>query len=177
MSSPSDLTHEDVTRILRLIDEMQDVEVRLEVAGMKLHVRKFSSMAALSERPSLDTPTVDETSPARPASAQAPVAASSAPVVAERTAALPTSATAASSDVVAIRAPMLGRVFRAPSPTEPAYVEVGSKVEPDDTVCIIEVMKLFNTVKAGVRGTIAQISIENGAMVEYEAVLFLVKQE
>ena len=76
-----------------------------------------------------------------------------------------------------IRAPMLGRFFRASSPSEPAYVEVGSRVQPEDTVCMLEVMKLFNTVPAGVAGTIVEILVENGAMVEHDAVLFRVRPE
>jgi acetyl-CoA carboxylase biotin carboxyl carrier protein len=174
---------------------MSDVEVRLEVDGMKLHVRKFSGAASI-ERVSLDAPTVAQEMPASemrvttqaPATA-APAAESIAASTQGRIAGdrrLTEADTAIArnadenpipSDFIAIRAPMLGRFFRAPSPTEPAYIEVGSEVQPDDTVCIIEVMKLFNTVKAGVCGTIAQINVANGDMVEHDAVLFLVKPE
>jgi biotin carboxyl carrier protein len=62
---------------------------------------------------------------------------------------------------------MLGIFYRAPSPAEPAYVEVGSRVEPDTVVGLIEVMKLMNSVAAGVTGTVAEVCAENGAMVEY----------
>ena len=72
---------------------------------------------------------------------------------------------------------MLGRFYCASSPSEPAYVEVGSKVKSEDTVCMIEVMKLFNSVQAGVSGTIVEISAQNGEMVEHDAVLFRVRPE
>jgi acetyl-CoA carboxylase biotin carboxyl carrier protein len=66
-----------------------------------------------------------------------------------------------------VNAPMLGTFYRAPKPGEPPYVEVGSLVEPDTIVGIIEVMKLMNTVRAGVRGTVAEIPGRDGALVEY----------
>ncbi|HEY1729100.1 MAG TPA: acetyl-CoA carboxylase biotin carboxyl carrier protein [Candidatus Baltobacteraceae bacterium] len=67
----------------------------------------------------------------------------------------------ADSDLIAIRAPMSGTFFRAPAPNEPPFVEVGSRVSASDTVCIVEVMKLFNTISAGVAGTVVEIAAEN----------------
>lgn len=67
----------------------------------------------------------------------------------------------ADSGLVAIRAPMSGTFYRAPAPTEPPFVEVGSKVGASDTVCIVEVMKLFNTIAAGVAGTVVEIVAGN----------------
>ncbi len=63
--------------------------------------------------------------------------------------------------LVAIRAPMSGTFFRAPAPNAPSFVEVGSRVEATDTVCIVEVMKLFNTITAGVSGTVVEIVAAN----------------
>lgn len=71
---------------------------------------------------------------------------------------------------------MLGTFYRTPKPAAPPYVEVGSLVDEEDPVCIIEVMKLFNTVKSGVRGRIAQICAEQGQMVEFQQTLFLVEK-
>lgn len=65
------------------------------------------------------------------------------------------------ASLVAIRAPMSGTFYRAPAPNAPAFVEVGSKVSPSDTVCIVEVMKLFNTIAAGVSGTVVEIAAAN----------------
>jgi acetyl-CoA carboxylase biotin carboxyl carrier protein len=56
---------------------------------------------------------------------------------------------------------MSGTFYRAPAPNAPAFVEVGSKVGASDTVCIVEVMKLFNTIAAGVSGTVVEIAAEN----------------
>jgi len=65
------------------------------------------------------------------------------------------------SGLVAIRAPMSGTFYRAPAPNEPPFVEIGSRVGATDTVCIVEVMKLFNTLAAGVSGTVVEIVAAN----------------
>ena len=71
---------------------------------------------------------------------------------------------------------MLGTFYSAPKPGAPPFVEIGQLVREDDTVCIIEVMKLFNTVKAGLQGRIIKILAENAQMVEYQQTLFLVEE-
>ena len=68
---------------------------------------------------------------------------------------------------------MLGTFYKAPAPGEPPFVEVGTEVDEDTTVCIIEVMKLFSTIKAEKRGRVTRVSVEDGALVEYGQVLFL----
>jgi acetyl-CoA carboxylase biotin carboxyl carrier protein len=69
------------------------------------------------------------------------------------------------TDALAIRAPLPGVFYRAPSPGAPAFVEIGSRVGPDTVVGIIETMKLMNPVHAGASGTIAEIRAENGEMI------------
>lgn len=66
-----------------------------------------------------------------------------------------------------ITAPSIGVIWRAPKPGAPPFVEVGQEVGPDDVVFLIEVMKLFTTVPAGVAGRVSSFHVENGAMVEY----------
>ncbi|MEO6078200.1 MAG: biotin/lipoyl-containing protein [Steroidobacteraceae bacterium] len=75
---------------------------------------------------------------------------------------------------VAVAAPLLGIFYRSPRPGEAAFVEVGNRVEADTNVGIIEVMKLMNTVRAGLRGEVVAIPARNGELVEYgEALLFV----
>jgi len=76
--------------------------------------------------------------------------------------------------LIPIKAPLLGIFYRSPKPGAPPFVEVGDDVTEDDTVCLIEVMKLFNTVKAEVKGRIVKISAENNQMVEYNQTLYLI---
>jgi len=73
-----------------------------------------------------------------------------------------------------VSAPLLGTFYRAPKPGAAAFVEVGSQVEEDTIIGIIEVMKLMNTVRAGVRGKVTQILSGDGALVEYGETLMRV---
>jgi acetyl-CoA carboxylase biotin carboxyl carrier protein len=75
-------------------------------------------------------------------------------------------------DVVMIEAPMLGVFYAADAPGEEPFVKPGSRVEPDTTVCIIEVMKMMNSVPAGVSGTVIEVCKENGDMVKEGEPLF-----
>jgi acetyl/propionyl-CoA carboxylase alpha subunit len=81
----------------------------------------------------------------------------------------------ADDGLVDVVAPGVGTFYRAPAPGEPPFVDVGTAVEESTQVCILEVMKLMNAVVAGVRGTIAEVCVENGAAVQYGDVLFRVR--
>ena len=74
-----------------------------------------------------------------------------------------------------IKAPIVGTFYRAPSPDAPPFVELGSKVEAGQVVCIIEAMKLMNEIKSEISGKIVDILIENGDPVEFGTVLFLIE--
>ena len=79
--------------------------------------------------------------------------------------------------LIPIKSPLLGIFYRSPKPGAPPFVEVGNSVTEDDTVCLVEVMKLFNTVKAGVKGRILKICAENNDMVEFNQTHFLIEPE
>ncbi len=72
---------------------------------------------------------------------------------------------------------MLGTFYRAEAPGKPPFVEVGTRVDPDTIVCIIEVMKMMNSVPAGVAGTVTEVVAENAHLVEYGEPLFRVEPE
>ena len=72
-------------------------------------------------------------------------------------------------------APTVGTFSRAPAPGDDPFVDVGSTVDEDSVVCIVEVMKLMSSVTAGMRGTIAEVCVENAAPVQYGDVLFRVR--
>lgn len=75
----------------------------------------------------------------------------------------------------AIKSPMVGTFYSSPSPDAKPFVSVGSVVDEETDVCIIEAMKVFNNIKAECRGTIAKILVSNGQVVEFGQTLFLVK--
>jgi acetyl-CoA carboxylase biotin carboxyl carrier protein len=74
-----------------------------------------------------------------------------------------------------IRAPSLGTFYRSPKPGTPPFVEVGSNIGAETEICLIEVMKLFTTVRAGVKGTVREIYPADSDLVEYNQPLFLVE--
>ena len=133
------LTAQDVAEITRLLEESQFDELHLEHAGFKLTLKRGAAVRREA------------------ASASAP-AASPAPASAAST---------SDASVLEVTAPFVGIFYRAPRPGAPPYIEVGSQVEEDTTVGIIEVMKLMNAVRAEVSGTVFEVLVEDGAVVEY----------
>ncbi len=80
-------------------------------------------------------------------------------------------------DLVEIKSPIVGTFYVTPSPDSEPYVEVGSSVNPQTVVCIVEAMKVMNEIRAETSGTIAEILVTNGQAVEYGQVLFKVKPD
>jgi acetyl-CoA carboxylase biotin carboxyl carrier protein len=93
-------------------------------------------------------------------------------------AAQPETAPSASSPVAAktvvIESPMVGTFYASSAPDAPLFVTVGSAVQPDTIVCIIEAMKVFTDIPAGIAGTVAEILVKNGQSVEFSQPLFRV---
>ena len=79
------------------------------------------------------------------------------------------------SKYIEIKSPMVGTFYRSPSPEKGPYVKVGDTISVDDTICLIEAMKLFNEVKSEVNGKIVKVLLEDASPVEYDQVLFLVE--
>ena len=94
--------------------------------------------------------------------------------VAQSTGPAAISASAVSKIFAEVRSPTPGVFFRASHPGEPPFVEVGSQVMPETVVCIVEVMKLMNTIEAGVEGTIGEICVADGSEVSEGQILFRV---
>lgn len=159
------LTHKDVRDILGIIDAAEHLnEIELAIGGMRLHVVRHGAGAA-STTPRTMQSIAPAVAPAAPSVQSSP---SGARVVPSADGAVP-------DGVIAIRAPMLGTFYRAPAPGEKPFVEVGQRIRADDTVCMVEVMKLFNSIPAGVDGVVVKICAENGSMVEFDQVLMHVK--
>jgi len=137
------LSAEDVAEITRLLEESQFDELHLEHAGFKLTLKRGAALRREGATASAPAP-----SPA-PASA----------------------ASASDGSMLEVTAPFVGIFYRAPRPGAPPYIEVGSQVVEDTTIGIIEVMKLMNAVRAEVSGTVVEVLVEDGAVVEYGQVL------
>jgi acetyl-CoA carboxylase biotin carboxyl carrier protein len=100
--------------------------------------------------------------------------AAAAPVALAAASPSPT-ASPAEEHAVPIKSPTVGTFYQAPSPGEPAFVKVGDAVKADTVVCIVEAMKVFNQIPAGVSGTISKVLLNDGDPVEFGQTLFLVK--
>jgi acetyl-CoA carboxylase biotin carboxyl carrier protein len=86
-----------------------------------------------------------------------------------------TGSSAPAGNEMDIKSPMVGTFYRAPSPEAANYVEVGTEVNPDTVVCIIEAMKVMNEIKAEVRGVITATMVENAKPVEFGQALFKIR--
>jgi acetyl-CoA carboxylase biotin carboxyl carrier protein len=167
------LSDDDVREILRLIDESKLDELRIETPELKLHVlRGGRPAAAPAAEPAPPAPEPAQSGQPAAASDAAPEPAAS-PATAAPDAAAP--ATAARDGALTIEAPMLGTFYRAPEPGAEPFVDVGTRVEPGTVVCLIEVMKMMNSVQAGVAGTIVEVCADNAEVVEHGDPLFKVE--
>jgi acetyl-CoA carboxylase biotin carboxyl carrier protein len=159
-----ELSEDDVLHILKLIDESKFDYFQLEVGELKITVSKGEPIP-ISASPQ----NAPASQASAPAARSAPVAPASAPVKeAPKPVAIP-------EGMVAIKAPMVGVFYAAPEPGKPPFVTVNAVVKAESTVAIIEVMKVFNAVSAGVNGVVTEVLAQNGQLVEYGQPLFLVK--
>jgi acetyl-CoA carboxylase biotin carboxyl carrier protein len=162
-----ELSEDDVLHILKLIDESKFDYFQLEVGELKITVSKGEPIPINSAPQTLAAaPVAAPPAPARPA--PAPAATSQPPSAEPKKAAIP-------EGLVPITAPLLGTFYVAPEPGAPPFVKVGETVTEDTTVGLIEVMKVFNSVRAGAKGVITEVVAQNGQFVEYGQTLFLVK--
>ena len=149
------LTAKDVAEILRLLEESSFDNLSLEINGMKLTLQRGSAAGTQQVR----LPTAAPAPPTAPPPARPKANPPTEPGLAD------------------VPSPLLGVFYRAPKPGEPPFVQPGSKVQPDTVIGIIEVMKLMNSVRASVKGEVAEILAENGALVEYGEILLRVRPE
>ena len=160
-------------------DPLRDLEKLVEdfrASGLReLHARAGEIEIYLSQdadAAGLDGPKVTIGTAAAPA-AITPAAA--AEPVKLRSAPTPVAASAAAEGTSVVCAPYLGTFYRAPKPGSPHYVEIGSEVDAETEVCLVEVMKLFTAVRAGVAGTVEAVLAADGALVEAGQPLFAIR--
>ena len=168
MNQPNEaLTDQEVHRISQLIESLDRSTLdylQVDTGGVKVTISKGG--AGL---PAMASPAASFA--AAPTAMPVP-----APTPAPRIAALPAQAGAADTPgTVVIPAPLMGRFYPRPEPGAELYVSVGSEVQEDTVVGLIEVMKLFNTVQAGVRGVITEVCAPEGEFLEYGSPLFRVR--
>ncbi len=190
------LTAADVAAIMRLVEQSGFDHLSLEMDGIKLSLSRGGVPTSAVEVPTADSSSSGAQSIAASA---APLATPgrvtprmtgpgmaapgmtapgmAGPGMAGPGMAGPGMTSSADSNVSDITAPMLGTFYRAPKPGAPPFVEVGAVVAEDTVIAIIEVMKLMNTVRAGVNGVITEILAGDETLVEFGAVLMRARRE
>ncbi|MBE3572305.1 MAG: acetyl-CoA carboxylase biotin carboxyl carrier protein, partial [Moorella humiferrea] len=142
----------EITQLIKALEETGVTELNLESEGVKVSIKR--GMVGCQ-----------------------PVAEAVSSPAQEPAAAPPKEDKGAAVDVIEVRAPMVGTFYRAPAPDAPPFVEIGTRVKPGQTLCIIEAMKLMNEITADAPGRVIEILVENGQPVEYGQILFRLAKE
>ena len=150
----------DIKAIIDLMRKNAVTEFELEKQDFKIRLKRGPNGGIVPAVAYEDPPTMVYAAP--------PVAMAGAP-------AAPAPAPAPVSNELEIKSPMIGTFYRAPSPESAPYVEVGTEVNPDTVVCIIEAMKVMNEIKAEVKGVVTEVQVENAKPVEFGQPLFKVR--
>lgn len=167
-----ELNHTAMKALLDAFDRSDWQEMTVTVGEDRLHVSRDASSNGAA-------PAAGATAPAPAVPASTPVAAPEAPAApAPPSAPAPEPATSAGPGTgTVVESPSVGLFWRAPSPADPPFVEVGDRVEAGATIAIVEVMKLMNHVSASVSGVVTSILADNGATVEYGQPLITIDPE
>ena len=177
-----DIDLEELAAIIEQLDKTEFTDFLYEKGELRLHVRRGghipegaiqSPAAAVAVAAPAATPPV-AAQPAEPAAAPAP-AAPAPDVVTSNGHSPAMSPDALPAGHILVTSPMLGTYYGAPKPGEPAFVQVGDAVSADAVLCIVEVMKLMNSVTAGAAGEVAAVFVKDGDLVEFEQPLFAIR--
>ena len=151
-----EMEFEKIRTLVSMMGEYNLSEIKIEMDGCNLCLSRNSGA---------------EVAAAAAPVAVAPVAVAPAAVPAPAAAAAP----AADAPKVTIDSPLVGTLYRAPGPDAQPFVQIGDRVNPDTTVCIIEAMKVMNEIKAEKSGVIKEILVDNAQPVEYGQPLFVIE--
>jgi len=151
----------DIKAIIDLMKKNSISEFELERQDFKIRLKRGPNggIAAMDEAAVVSIPSVGSMMTSQPMAVTAGAAVLG----------------ASTSNEVEIKSPMIGTFYRAPSPESGSYVEIGTEVNPEAVVCIIEAMKVMNEIKAEVKGVITQVLVENAKPVEFGQPLFKVR--
>jgi acetyl-CoA carboxylase biotin carboxyl carrier protein len=162
----------ELRELIALIQENGFAEFELEREGFRIHVRR--DLAASEATASSAVAQVADATLAPPANAAGSAAKTSA--TPDHPGARAETAASEDQDLHMIPSPIVGTFYRSASPNADPFVKIGSSVEPDSVVCIIEAMKLMNEIQAETSGEVVKIYVENGQPVEYGQPLFGIKR-
>lgn len=179
-----DVDLEELAAIVELLDKTEFTDFQFEKGDLRIAVRRGGAVG--DDPPTASTSTADvsaRSSGAREAPRETASGASAKSVSTSESAPAnsgPANSRRTPDSVVAdgdtvVTAPMLGTFYRSPKPGEAPFVELGDKVSDDSVLCIVEAMKLMNSVQAGASGEITAILAEDGDLLDYEQPLFAIR--
>ncbi|MCC5916375.1 MAG: acetyl-CoA carboxylase biotin carboxyl carrier protein [Cryomorphaceae bacterium] len=157
----------EIQNLIRFVAKSGASEVKLETDDFKITIRTGSDEEVRTQyvAPQMMQPAQPVQSAPAPA---APAAPSPAPAAGE-------SAEAATGNEIIIKSPMIGTIYRRPSPDKDVFVKVGDVIKPGDVVCIVEAMKLFNEIESEVSGKVVKVLFDDQSPVEYDQPLFVIE--
>ena len=155
----------EIQNLIKFVSNSGVAEVKLETGDVKITIRttlegNSQDITYVQQAPMQQA--IQQATPVAPA-AIAPAAA--APVE---------TAVEDNSKYITIKSPMIGTLYRKPSPDKPMFVEVGSTISKGDVVCVVEAMKLFNEIESEISGKIVKVLVDDSSPVEFDQPLFLV---
>ena len=156
----------EIQNLIKFVSNSGVAEVKLETGDVKITIR------TTLEGNSPDITYVQQ-APMQQAIQQAAPVAAPAPVAPVATPAADTTSED-NSKYITIKSPMIGTLYRKPSPDKPMFVEVGSTINKGDVVCVVEAMKLFNEIESEISGKIVKVLVDDSSPVEFDQPLFLV---
>ena len=148
----------EIQNLIKFVAKSGATEVKLEMDDIKITIKTTTEASA----PEGTTTYIQQLPSSQPVQQQAPAAIQAAPVADE------------SAKYLTIKSPIIGTLYRKPSPDKPTFVEVGSTISKGDVVCVIEAMKLFNEIESEISGKIVKVLVDDSSPVEYDQPLFLV---
>lgn len=156
-----ELNDEDIAHILKLVDESAFDEVEIEWKGLVIRVSRRTGSAGEGAASPVER-AAGRTNEAAPAPAPRPAPEARVPP-------------AVPAGCIEVRAPVMGTFYRSPAPGRPPFVAVGSVVGKDDTLCLVEVMKVFTAVKAELGGVVEAVFAEDAQLIEFGQPLFAIR--
>ena len=155
----------EIQNLIKFVAKSGATEVKLEMDDIKITIKTTSDASTegtttyIQQLPASQP--VQQQAPAA-AQPQAPAAIQAVPVADDN------------AKYLVIKSPIIGTLYRKPSPDKPTFVEVGSTISKGDVVCVIEAMKLFNEIESEISGKIVKVLVDDSSPVEYDQPLFLV---
>ena len=157
--TPGPFDVNSIHQLVRLMKRYDLTSIDLAEGGSKIRLRRRGPEPAVAPAAAYQG--------AGPVAASQPATATAPPT--------PAAATPASNNDVVIESPMVGTLYLSPAPDSPLFITVGADVRPDLTVCVIEAMKVFTDIPAGLSGTVTEVLVKNGQSVEFGQPMFRVR--